>query len=68
MAMKNLASRKGYRLVGANAMGFNLIFIRDGVAHMEIPEVTVESVLNHPYAVQQHKLFQPIKDWDYIAG
>jgi hypothetical protein len=68
MAMKNLASRKGYRLVGANAMGFNLIFIKNGFADMDIPEVTVESVLNHPYAVQQHKLFQPIKDWDYIAG
>ena len=32
VAMERLARRKGYRLVGANRLGFNTIYVRDGLA------------------------------------
>lgn len=68
VAMCNLAAKKGYRLVGANELGFNFIFIKKGIADVQIPEVTVESVLNHPSVNEGYKNFDPIKDWDYIEG
>lgn len=67
-AMVNLAKRKGYRLVGANDLGFNFIFIKNGLADKEIPEVSVESVLEHPSVKESQKGFEAIKDWDYIEG
>ena len=33
--------RKGYRLVGMNALGFNAIFLRDDVLAAEMPEIPV---------------------------
>lgn len=68
VAMTNLARKKGYRLVGANDMGFNLIFIHDGLAETEIPEVSVESILQHPSVPEGFKKFEPIKDWDYLRN
>ncbi len=68
VAMNKLANRKGYRLVAANELGFNFIFIKNGIADKEIPECTVESVLTHPSVVEGYKLFEPIKDWDYEEG
>lgn len=65
VAMTSLARKKGYRLVGANDMGFNLIFIRDGLAEIEIPEVSVESILQHPSVSEGFKKFEPIKEWKY---
>jgi len=68
VAMTKLASKKGYRLAGANELGFNFIFVRKGLAEKELPEVTVESVLTHPSVEEGYKKFLPIKDWDYIEG
>jgi hypothetical protein len=67
VAMVKLASRKGYRLVGANQLGFNFIFVKNGLAD-EIPEVTVESVLTHPSVLEGQKRFEEIKDWEYTKG
>jgi hypothetical protein len=64
--MNKLANKKGYRLVGANELGFNFIFIKRGIADDTLPEVTVESVLNHPSVKEGYKTFEPIKNWDYI--
>lgn len=66
IAMTKLAKQKGYRLVGANELGFNFIFIRNGLADELIPEVPVESVLQHPSVAEGIKKFQEIKDWEYI--
>lgn len=66
-AMVALGRKKGYRLVGANELGFNFIFVRDGLVE-ELPEVTVESVLQHPSVAEGHKSFAEIKDWEYIRG
>ena len=68
VAMNNLAKRKGYRLVGANDMGFNFIFIKNGIADTLIPEVSVESVLSHPSVKEGYKKFEEIKDWEYLEG
>ncbi|MCF6350886.1 MAG: hypothetical protein L3J23_07640 [Flavobacteriaceae bacterium] len=68
IAMTNLAKKKGYRLVGANALGFNFIFIKNGLAETEIPEVSVASLLQHPSAKNAFKKFDAIKDWKYLRG
>jgi hypothetical protein len=67
VAMERLARRKGYRLVGANRLGFNTIYIRDGLAPM-LPAVSVESILAHPRNKERAALFEPIKDWKYVQG
>ncbi|NQU52664.1 MAG: hypothetical protein HQ522_09010 [Bacteroidetes bacterium] len=68
VAMTKLANKKGYRLVGANDLGFNFIFVKNGLADKEIPEVTVESVLTHPSVEEGYKKFEEIKDWEYLEG
>lgn len=66
VAMVNLAKSKGYRLVGANELGFNLIFVKNGMGDALLPEVEVESVLQHPSVKESWKRFEPIKDWEFI--
>lgn len=68
VAMTKLARRKGYRLVGANELGFNFIYVKYGMGEKELPEVPVESVLQHPSVQQATKKFEPIKDWEYLEG
>jgi hypothetical protein len=68
VAMTKLAHRKGYRLVGANELGFNFIFIRNGIADGLIPEVSVESLLQHPSVEEGTRKFEPIRDWKYETG
>ena len=68
VAMTKLARKKGYRLVGANELGFNFIFIRNGIADQQIPEVSVESVLQHPSVEEGYRKFEPIRDWKYETG
>lgn len=66
VAIVKLAGKKGYRLVGANELGFNFIFIKNGIADDIIPEVSVESVLTHPSVKEGYKAFEEIKDWEYV--
>lgn len=68
VAMNNLAKRKGYRLVGANNYGHNMIFVRNESGTGLIPEVSVESTLKHPSATESFKLFDEIKEWEYLKG
>lgn len=65
VAMVRLAARKGYRLVGANRYGFNLIFVRRGLREDRVPEVSLESVLTHPRYFARLERFEAIKDWKY---
>lgn len=66
VAMVSLATQKGYRLVGANRFGFNLIFVRNDVFPDRVPEVTLESLLGHPRHAERLALFEPIRDWAYV--
>ncbi|MFK7972749.1 MAG: hypothetical protein AB8F95_20425 [Bacteroidia bacterium] len=67
VAMAKLGKKKGYRLVGANSLGFNFIFIKEDLIPTEIPAVSVESVLQHPSVEESWAEFEPIKDWEYIT-
>ena len=49
-------------------MGYNFIFVKNGLVDNELTEVTVESVLKHPSVNEGHKRFESIRDWDYVEG
>lgn len=66
VAMVRIAKRKGYRLVGANRYGFNLFFVRDDIFPERVPEVPLESVLQHPRYYERLARFEPIKSWKYV--
>lgn len=68
VAMKKLAAKKGYRLVGANSLGFNTIYVRNDIGASLLPEVPVESILQHPATIESFKLFDPIRDFPYVEG
>ncbi|HYW94323.1 MAG TPA: hypothetical protein VE870_01905 [Bacteroidales bacterium] len=68
VAMTKLAHKKGYRLVGANELGFNFIYVKQGLADDLLPEVAVDSLLQHPSTKEAYKTFIPIKDWEYLEG
>jgi hypothetical protein len=48
-AFVKLARRKGYRLVGVQRLGFNAIFIEDGVGEDLLPEVEIASCVDRPF-------------------
>jgi hypothetical protein len=66
VAIKKLAEKRGYRLVGCMYYGFNTIYIRKDICKDLIPEIPVEQVLNHPRNADRMKLFDEIKNWEYI--
>jgi hypothetical protein len=68
IAMNHLAKRKGYRLVGANNYGHNTIYILNGICEDLLPEVSVESILQHPSAIESFKLFEEVKNFEYLQG
>lgn len=67
-AMNQLAKKKGYRLVGANAYGHNMIFIKKELAADYIPEVTVESILTHPKTKESLNEFDRVKHLEFLKG
>ena len=68
VAMNKLGEKKGYRLIGANELGFNFIFVKNGIADDELQKVSVESVLTHPSVAESYQSFEEIKDWEYVTG
>ncbi|MBL0359260.1 MAG: hypothetical protein IPP72_21405 [Chitinophagaceae bacterium] len=67
-AINKLANRKGYRLVGANAYGHNMIFIKNELAAGFIPEVSVASILCHPKTIESLKEFELVKHFEFVKG
>jgi hypothetical protein len=67
IAMTKLATKKGYRLVAANELGFNFIYLRNDLLIDEVSEVSVESLLNHPSNIEARQRFEEIKDWEFIS-
>lgn len=59
-AFRRLANRKGYRLVGANRYGFNLIFVRRGIGESVLPEVPLERVRRHARTAETDRLYAAI--------
>ena len=68
VAMNQLAIKKGYRLVGANDLGINQIYVRADLLIDELETIDPRSTLWHPQTIQSQKSFEPIKDWEYIKG
>lgn len=66
VAMLSLATKKGYRLVGANRFGFNLVFVRNDIFPDRVPAIPLEFVLRHPRHTERLKLFEPIKNRKYV--
>lgn len=67
VAMVKLANRKGYRLVGANRYGFNLFFVKNGLHADRVPEVSLQSILQHPRYFARLDRFEAVQDWDYVT-
>ena len=68
VAMVRLAHLKGYRLVGSNRYGYNTIYAKTSEGVDVIPEVSVETVLRHPWAQERFASFEVMKDWPYVEG
>ncbi len=51
--------RKGYRLVGINALGFNAIFLRDDVLATEMPEIPASALDTNPAAGEMRAKWWP---------
>ena len=66
-AFVSLAKRKGYRLAGTQALGFNAFFIRDDLATKIFPEASIESCLDPPFVRwAMHDLLPLVKDKEWI--
>jgi hypothetical protein len=47
-AFTKLATKKGYRLVGHNMLGYNAIYVKNGLGEAVLPRIEVESCFSHP--------------------
>lgn len=59
VAMVKLGEKKGYRLVGANQLGFNFIFVRNDLGTDILKEVSIEEILNHPSCRNDEQAWDP---------
>jgi hypothetical protein len=62
----SLGKRKGYRLVGTQALGFNAFFVRNGIGEDLLPEASVKSCLDRPFVRWATKELLPLvrdKEW-----
>lgn len=68
VAMQRLGESKGYKLVGANALGFNQIYVlKSADTNNVLKEIQVEDTLQHPETINSFKLFEPIKHFEYLT-
>jgi hypothetical protein len=68
VAMVKLANKLGYRLVGANRFGFNTIYVANEDGTDLIPEVSVETILQHPRNQERFQLFESIRNRPFVEG
>jgi len=66
-AAQKLMKSKGYRMVGAHKLGFNIIFIKKGIGEDVFPEISPEEArgayFNHE---EMGKLWESIKDHPWV--
>jgi hypothetical protein len=66
-AFVKLGKKKGYRLVGTNAIGTNAFFIRNSITHDWLPEIDPATCFSHPRAqFGMTKRFPGIKDKEWV--
>lgn len=65
-AFVRLARRKGYRLVGTQALGFNAFFVRNDIGVDVLPEASAAVCLDHPFVHWASRELLPLvrdKEW-----
>jgi hypothetical protein len=62
-AYNKLAKTKGYRLIGANHIGYNAVFMRDDVGLDNFPGVTEASCVNPYYRERFAVAADKLKDY-----
>ena len=68
LAMKKLAERKGYRLIGAHRHGFNVFFLRNDIGQDSFPEVSIEHVHANMWTRMGQKDRWPlVKDMPWVS-
>ncbi len=68
-AFVKLAKEKGYRLIGANRYGFNVVFMRNDVGVDIFPEICQESVFLHEVTNWAYDRARPLYeglDWEEV--
>ena len=63
-----LGRKKGYRLVGVQRLGFNAVFIADGIGEALLPEVSSESCADRPFGRVAHRELLPkVADLEWVT-
>ncbi|MFI5460035.1 MAG: S41 family peptidase, partial [Isosphaerales bacterium] len=66
-AFVKLAGRKGYRLAGVQRLGFNALFIQDGVGEDLLPEVDLGMCVNLPFVKwARNDLLKKVRDLPWV--
>ena len=68
VAMCKLAARKNYRLIGANRLGFNSIFLRNDIGLQTFKEIAVADTLLHPDTIESFAVFQLVQHLPFLQG
>jgi hypothetical protein len=66
-AFVRLGKEKGYRLIGAQALGFNAFFVREDLGVGLLPEVSAESCVDRPFVHRAMRELLPlVKDKEWV--
>ena len=65
VAMTKLASRLGYRLVGANRFGFNVFYLRKDLGKDIVPEIEASELFKHERNKERTAIFEDMKDFKF---
>jgi hypothetical protein len=66
-AFVKLARTKGYRLVGVQRLGFNAVFVADGVGEKLLPEVDVATCVDRPFvAWVRRELLPKVAELEWV--
>jgi hypothetical protein len=68
-AFVGLGKRKGYRLIGTQALGFNAFFVRNDIGNDVLPEASIKSCLDRPFVRWATQELLPLvrdKEWTEV--
>ena len=68
VAMCKLAARKNYRLIIANRLGFNAVFLRNDIGVEIFKEIAVADTLLHPDTIKSFSIFQQVQHLPFLPG
>ena len=68
-AFVKLGKLKGYRLVGCQRYGFNVVFLRNDVGQDILPEIPADQCFFHPFAKMAYDKLRPLvagREWQEV--